>query len=110
MLDLGEQVRGIPLEFRDYLTIRTDQWTLDDRREAFPYSTELHSSPGEFWSEKSLLAFADALRFLDRHGLCCLARFSSTAFRIRLSGDEHAALAVSWLVEYYFHMHDQDCH
>lgn len=108
MLDLGEQVRGIPLEFRDYLTIRTDQWTLDDRREAFPYSTGLHSSPSEFWSEKSLLAFADALRFLDRHGLCCLARFSSTAFRIRLSGDEHAALAVSWLVEYYFHMHDQD--
>ena len=42
MLDLGEQVRGIPLEFRDYLTIRTDQWTLDDRREAFPYSTGLH--------------------------------------------------------------------
>ena len=108
MLNLGKQVEGITQGFRDYLTIRTDQWTSEDRRRAFPYSTELQSIPSDVWTEKSLLAFADALRFLDRHGLCCLARFSSTAFRIRLGGDEHAALAVSWLMEHYFHMHDQD--
>ena len=112
LTDLDQFLVGAPTSFCDYVQVRTDQWLQQDCREPFDYAADgrLLEADREptFWSTKSLLAFADELRFLDRHGLCCRARISATAFRDTITETDLHAVVVSWLVQFFLHANDQD--
>jgi hypothetical protein len=112
MANLVDLLPGGPTSFRDYVQVRTDQWLQQDCREPFDYAADgrLLEADREptFWSTKSLLAFADELRFLDRHGLCCRARISAMAFRMNKNRSDTKKDEISWLLDFHFSDHDED--
>jgi CHAT domain-containing protein len=112
MSELNRGLRGAPTSFHDYVRVRTDQWQQQDSRDPLEYAMDGRLLKADikptFWSTKSLLAFADELRFLDRHGLCFRARISATAFRESMKKWGEKANELNWLIAFHFSDHDED--
>ena len=106
------KVKGASEHFRTYIEIRRDQWRVDDSSEVLPYATdgrlEAAANSAGLWARRSLVAFADELRFLDRHGVVRQARITAAKFRDSKKSNNGTCRSLYWLVQSFFSAHDDD--